>query len=252
MSHITIERARLEQWLKAVDMFAGEDRQKALHEAGKEMLQALAICEQARSAPTVQDIDARVDAVIAKIKTGINEKPTALNSYGLKMWDSVRDDLVALATPPATLVQEPVKGQPSDADLRKAFTKEIGGPNPFYRCNTCGSSEPGLREYLVAHWLTHTTPSVEEPIGEIRNGKAYFYDGMYTNKTEAADGTKLYTTPPAPAPVPLTDEQIDALWEPAYRSVSRGGVFTPSSTEGKRAFARAIEAAHGITEKGQP
>jgi hypothetical protein len=59
------------------------------------------------------------------------------------------------------------------------------------------------------------------------------------------------STPPAPAPVPLTDEQIDALWEPAYRSVSRGGVFTPSSTEGKRAFARAIEAAHGITEKGQ-
>jgi hypothetical protein len=42
MTHITIERAKLEQWLKAVDMFAGEDRQKALHEAGKEMLQALA------------------------------------------------------------------------------------------------------------------------------------------------------------------------------------------------------------------
>ena len=42
MTHITIERARLEQWLKAIDMFAGEDRQKALHEAGKEMLQALA------------------------------------------------------------------------------------------------------------------------------------------------------------------------------------------------------------------
>jgi hypothetical protein len=42
MKHITIERAKLEQWLKAVDMFAGEDRQKALHEAGKEMLQALA------------------------------------------------------------------------------------------------------------------------------------------------------------------------------------------------------------------
>ena len=64
--------------------------------------------KQARSAPTVQDIDAQVNAVIAKIKTGINEKPTALNSYGLKMWDSVRDDLVALATPPASPVQEPV------------------------------------------------------------------------------------------------------------------------------------------------
>jgi len=42
MGTVTIERARLEQWLKAIDMFAGEDRQKSLHEAGKEMLQALA------------------------------------------------------------------------------------------------------------------------------------------------------------------------------------------------------------------
>jgi hypothetical protein len=42
MGTVTIKRARLEQWLKAVDMFAGKDRQKALHEAGEEMLQALA------------------------------------------------------------------------------------------------------------------------------------------------------------------------------------------------------------------
>ncbi len=50
MNTVTIERAKLEQWLNAIDMFAGEDRQKALHEAGKEMLQALAICEQALAA----------------------------------------------------------------------------------------------------------------------------------------------------------------------------------------------------------
>jgi hypothetical protein len=114
-------------------------------------------------------------------------------------------------------------------------------------------------------WL----PEIEEAITAIRQARALdkkaenarelgldygpVWDNLPSNKdVEAADGTKLYTTPPAPAPVPLTDEQIDALWEPAYRSVSRGGVFTPSSTEGKRAFARAIEAAHGITEKGQP
>jgi len=38
---------------------------------------------------------------------------------------------------------------------------------------------------------------VQEPIGEVRNGEAYFYNGMYTNKTDVPDGTKLYTTPPA-------------------------------------------------------
>jgi hypothetical protein len=52
------------------------------------------------SAP-VQEAGARVDAVVAKIKAGIAEKPTALNSYGLKLWDSVRDDLLALVAPPA-------------------------------------------------------------------------------------------------------------------------------------------------------
>jgi hypothetical protein len=48
-------------------------------------------------AAPVQEHLAWVDAVIAKIKAGIAEKPTALNSYGLKMWGSVRDDLLALA-----------------------------------------------------------------------------------------------------------------------------------------------------------
>lgn len=37
----------------------------------------------------------------------------------------------------------------------------------------------------------------QEPIGEVRNSSAYFYDGMYTNKTDAPDGTKLYATRPA-------------------------------------------------------
>jgi len=57
--------------------------------------------KQALAAPTVQELGARVDAVVAKIKSGISEKPTALNSYGLKIWGTVRDDLLALASPPA-------------------------------------------------------------------------------------------------------------------------------------------------------
>jgi hypothetical protein len=41
-----------------------------------------------------------------------------------------------------------------------------------------------------------------------------------------------------PAPVPLTDEQVDELW---YKVKGEA-----------EPFARAIEAAHGILEKGQP
>ena len=53
-------------------------------------------------------------------------------------------------------------------------------------------------------------------------------------------------TPPAPAPVPLTDEQINNAW-----LLNGGGLAANRFHD----FARAIEAAHGITaapEKGQP
>jgi hypothetical protein len=47
-------------------------------------------------------------------------------------------------------------------------------------------------------------------------------------------------TPPAPAPVPLTDEQIDSAW-----LLNGGGLAANRYYD----FARAIEAAHGIAEK---
>ena len=54
----------------------------------------------------------------------------------------------------------------------------------------------------------------------------------------------LYTTPHAqPAPVPLTDEQINAI---------RFSIPTKAVTQRDFELARAIESAHGIREKGQP
>jgi hypothetical protein len=50
-----------------------------------------------------------------------------------------------------------------------------------------------------------------------------------------------------PAPVPLTDEQIETIrQQPQHHK----GEFDYKFDE--RSFARAIESAHGITEKGQP
>jgi hypothetical protein len=57
---------------------------------------------------------------------------------------------------------------------------------------------------------------------------------------------KIRDSPPAQPAVPLTDEQIDEIvnrLDPLFLDVPES--FTTD-------FARAIEAAHGITEKGQP
>jgi hypothetical protein len=71
-----------------------------------------------------------------------------------------------------------------------------------------------------------------------------YYDGRNIVGKEFADHSDvfpLYTTPPAAALKPLTDEQIDALsWGP-----HEGNPMT--FAEGLRDFARAIEAVHGIT-----
>jgi hypothetical protein len=65
-----------------------------------------------------------------------------------------------------------------------------------------------------------------------------FNDGM-----KEMDGMEPYTTPPAqPAPVPLTDEQIYAIGKELGMKCRLGG--NPSIDID---YARAIEAAHGIT-----
>jgi hypothetical protein len=57
-------------------------------------------------------------------------------------------------------------------------------------------------------------------------------------------GTRLYTAQPAPAP--LTDEQIDMITAEQWGK----GLGAPYAAY--RAYARAIEAAHGITAKEAP
>jgi hypothetical protein len=73
------------------------------------------------------------------------------------------------------------------------------------------------------------------------------------------DGDKLYTASPA-APVPLTDEEIikavpggiyDCLNDPWDCGVGDGDTLRSIKKDVLR-IARAIERAHGITEKGQP
>jgi hypothetical protein len=92
--------------------------------------------------------------------------------------------------------------------------------------------------------------AVQEPVawGYIDEyGEVQKFKNPAAHKSTAYDNFQLlYTTPPAaqPAPVPLTDEQIIDIRRK-----------TTAKTHGEwadtKAFARAIEAAHGIT-KGQP
>ena len=132
MTHITIDRAKLEQWLNAIDMFAGEDRQKALYKASKEMLQALAAQQEhePENEPFVS---------LASVQEPVQEPMAKVDANDEDYWDAVFAMIRADEQEPAPV--------------------------------------------LV-------------PIGEVRNGEAYFYNGMYTNKTDVPDGTKLHTTPP--------------------------------------------------------
>lgn len=63
-------------------------------------------------------------------------------------------------------------------------------------------------------------------------------------KTSVADAIAVLAAQPAPAqPVPLTQDQIADCTRTAHRACDAKGPMTRWSTE----FARAIEAAHGIT-----
>jgi hypothetical protein len=85
---------------------------------------------------------------------------------------------------------------------------------------------------------------VQEPYGYVSthtNGLMHFnktFQGVYTDT--ATEIVAVHTNPPA-APVPLTDEKIDTAW-----LLNGGGLAANRYYD----FARAIEAAHGIT-KGQ-
>lgn len=45
--------------------------------------------------------------------------------------------------------------EPTDAQLGEMFVKDSGGPNPYFKCRVCSTTEPGLREYLASHWKVH-------------------------------------------------------------------------------------------------
>ena len=78
-------------------------------------------------------------------------------------------------------------------------------------------------------------PPVQEPVAMPEN----WFAGMPEEYRKEA--WRVATPPAQPAPVPLTDDQIEEM----ANDFEEGYVFL------YRSFARAIEAAHGIT-KGQP
>jgi hypothetical protein len=75
----------------------------------------------------------------------------------------------------------------------------------------------------------------------VQPGRNHYEDGDVFERIAAMN------KPPAqPAPVPLTDEQIDVLRESKSKGRGAGWSFD------FKGFARSIEVHHGITEKGQP
>jgi hypothetical protein len=119
-------------------------------------------------------------------------------------------------------------------------------PKAIFIANVCVTEEV---EHLVALVRADERAAhVQEPVGEVVvesmgvRGSDAMRVRMHFYKEIPPVGSKIYTTPPA-APMPLTDEQIDTAW-----LLNGGGLAANRYYD----FARAIEAAHGITGKGQP
>ena len=85
-------------------------------------------------------------------------------------------------------------GEPTTEQLTVLFTKESGGPNPYYRCRNCGKTEPGLQEYLAAHWKTCAPPrpAAQEPTSAVPVVEQ-LVGALSCNRIMAADSDGNYT-----------------------------------------------------------
>ena len=71
------------------------------------------------------------------------------------------------------------------------------------------------------------------------------------------EGQRMFAVPKQPAPVPLTDEQAKKLLKDSdllemFENIGWYSAPLKGFNKNGLALIRAIEAAHGITEKGQP
>lgn len=131
---------------------------------------------------------------------------------------------------------KPVQAEaPSDEQLREAFTKDTGGPNPFYRCKLCGETEPGLQEYLVAHWRKHrATPPApcgaverEALISKLCNVRAMAAERLPKVDVETIDeAIGALATSPTASGVGERDS-YEAIWN-ALHEIDSAAVFLPT------------------------
>ncbi len=145
-----------------------------------------------------------------------------------------------------TLLPCPFCGDDGDKG-RQEVTQMIEGRNKFARitCRACGAMCP--EENWNRRAALAVQPAEAQPTGQspcARHCEAPAFEGEIRRlKREATIKDSLTIRPPAPAAVPLTDEQIDDIcWN-----------FNCSNTplvEYDRLIARAIEAAHGIAAAG--
>ena len=174
----------------------------------------------------------------------------ALKAWG--KYELVKSMCVFPATPPAAQPAKQEQGEPVVWSTTQGGAYVCGEYHVVQRVDDKGWNAYKRHEHLLlaasldACKVACEQDAVEsltkqelgEPVAKVINGRAYFFD-----EDALPDETKLYTSPQQRKP--LTDEQIDALYEKHVADCWDS--IEDQMGDPVRIMTRAIEAAHGIT-----
>jgi hypothetical protein len=225
MTHVTIEREALKTVLEALESCDQVYGSEGSHQYFSQVMvdKAITVAKQALAAPPVQESAKRVCSLGCKNLGACCAAP---------MCEAVA------TTPPAqpAPVQEPVV----NSLMQRTLDLHNRCSMPWSDAAKLSLSEVGIDDARV-HELAGNCS--DTPMATLLNPDEI---QDFTRSLLIYGSDLLHAATPPAAPVPLTDEQIDEIvnrLDPLFLDVPES--FTTD-------FARAIEAAHGITGKGQP
>jgi hypothetical protein len=254
MTHITIEREALQTVLEALEscdqIYGSEGSYQYFSQAMVD--KAITVAKQALAAPVQEPV-----AALDRIKEALPEfrqQDDYLLAHGASLLSEHSHEIIhidtalriAEATQPATPVPlEDQRKLPENAArlIIEAWIKETYGDGYSYHLS---DQDEGTS---WAWWIdSHPFEDPDAAMGFDGGTSWIDFEGRISDCSSIPDefNTRMQAAPPAPAPVPLTDDQVDAATKAWFENDIVAGRY-PFGKRMRAAFA----AAHSITEKGQ-